>query len=211
MNIGLSGKIAAGKSTLAKAISEKYGHTIISIASSIRDIATAIAMGDLAGLHDLAQKYAMGLLYVAEYIGMMDDEKYRPIICDENGTIIKNTAFRALLQDVGTIGRNISGDEMFWVKKAVHAAGGRPVVCDDVRLVGEKEFFENMGFAVIRLEIDKQTQVQRIRDMYGKNFDLSKLEHHTETALDGEHFNHVLHPASLEEWMRYIDGLMANG
>lgn len=208
MNIGLSGKIAAGKTTLAKAISAKYGHSIVSIASSIRKIAETIAVQDMEKLQELAQKYGLGTNLVSIYIGMMQDDKYKPIVFDEDGTIVKNTAFRSLLQDVGAAGRESSGDEMFWVKRAVHVAGNRLVVCDDVRLPAEKECFEKLGYAVVRLEIDRDVQINRVRALYGENFDLSKLDHHTETALDGTHFDHVLKPAPIEEWLQYIDKLM---
>mgnify|MGYP001241830529 CR=1 FL=1 len=208
MNIGLSGKIAAGKTTLAKAISAKYGHSIVSIASSIRKIAETIAVQDMEKLQELAQEYGLGTDLVSTYIGMMQDDKYKPIVFDEDGTIVKNTAFRSLLQDVGAAGRESSGDEMFWVKRAVHAAGNRLVVCDDVRLPAEKECFEKLGYAVVRLEIDRDVQINRVRALYGENFDLSKLDHHTETALDGMHFDHVLKPAPIEEWLQYIDKLM---
>lgn len=91
---------------------------------------------------------------------------------------------RHLLQTIGRKMREI--DVNVWVNAFInHSSKFENVICDDVRFPNEVEALKNAGFIILRLDIDKETQILRLKKTY-KNFEkhLQKLDDISEIALD---------------------------
>lgn len=98
---------------------------------------------------------------------------------DINLTKDKN---RELLIAIAMIGRD--HDEDYWLNKAIESFrkhNGKLIICDDVRLVNEAEWFKSNG-VLVRLE-----GTQR-----GSNVNDKFALHNTETALDNFNFNYYI-------------------
>jgi hypothetical protein len=88
---------------------------------------------------------------------------------------------RELLQRLGTDIRII--DENAWLNVFFNNLNG-DVICDDVRYKNELDELNKNGFITVRLTIDPQIQMERIKELY-PGFKTEQLTHKSETDLDG--------------------------
>lgn len=105
-----------------------------------------------------------------EYFGMSKDPA------------LKN---RPLLQDIGRNLRLI--DSNVWVKAFLNKTNSKThVVCDDLRFKNEAKMLKKAGFLLIRLNIDRDEQVQRLKNTYPQTWEehCAKLSNVSETELD---------------------------
>ena len=95
---------------------------------------------------------------------------------------------RLALQYLGTDIRRAQ-DPDYWVKRTLlpvvsSLAEGRPLFATDVRFANEVTGSQQLGFRVVRLDITRETQRQRLLARDGLEPDPKALYHASETALD---------------------------
>lgn len=207
--IVLSGKMAAGKSTIAKIFKEKYNYKILSISTPIRNLVkTMIEKPEkvYAVLENyLVQEKKEKVKKITEELQKHFEENYKEEKWkkNENGEYNKTQAFRSLMQYTATKIRTEYTEDIWTrivAKMAVEmTADGSKVIIDDLRLKEEKRILESVGFVSVRINISKEEQEERIKKLYGE---LKKevLEHKTEIDLDDAYFDYVIDAEqSLEE------------
>lgn len=191
--LGFSGKMASGKSTTAKNILNKINNALnadnvnnsadnfvrMSFADALR--AEVSQLMEYAKEVDSAKKFAQHELFtdVDERIAK---KLYDFIVKDERNTR------RIVMQTWGTNVRRAS-NENYWVNKAMAKADylvsqGKFVALDDVRFDNEAEAILDRNGILIRLDIDKDVQIERLEKLRGKKVDENTLLHESETALD---------------------------
>lgn len=193
--IAISGKMTSGKSTIAKALAFNHGYKVFSIGDGIKKVSTYLVNNQL----NEAKKYLETSMekeklekVLERYTNMYENFKNRPFEKDENNQYIKTETYRELTQRLAAETREVCG-ESFWFQMSLIKANemienGEKVICDDIRLKDEKELFEQSGFKIIRLEIEKEEQFKRMENLYGK-INEERLNDKTETALDDEEFD----------------------
>ena len=94
---------------------------------------------------------------------------------------------RKLLQVLGQKMKEIDPD--VWIRaliKQVNDCGDKHIVIDDLRFPNELRALRENGFIIIRLEIDPELQLKRIKETYPDTWEshVSRLDNISETALD---------------------------
>ena len=90
---------------------------------------------------------------------------------------------RKLLQDIGTKFREI--DDMVWVNYIINKHTN-DVIIDDARYKNELEALKQNEYILIKLNISKELQLKRLKDLYKDNFELhyKNLNHISELFID---------------------------
>lgn len=167
MNIAISGKMCAGKSTLFETFKLHDDYKVISL--------------------------AMPLKLLAKY--------------DHN--MPEGFKDRSLLINLGETGRSIHQD--LWVNlmqtRATLMDG--PFICDDVRYKNEVQALKDGGWTIIRLKIDPDIQLERIKKTYGDNWEdhWNNRFSPSETDLDDmpdEEFDHILENPTFETLAAFV-------
>lgn len=187
-NLAISGKMGSGKSTIAGLLRDKLGYRVVSLATPIYEIGTAIAHKDFDRMQSLVAKYNLHLAS-DRFASLFEQYKFNYFYKNEDGTIKKTDVFRGLLQEIGNAARDTYGERIWAIilLEEIQKNIGY-FVCDDVRSVTEKEILASNGFKTIRLDVGPAEQIRRLQEKYG-HVDEEKLKHSTETALDAETFN----------------------
>ena len=98
----------------------------------------------------------------------------------------KHKKQRKLLTDIGTAMRNIYPD--VWVncvKQKINDSEHVNWVVDDVRHKNEMKMLKQLGFTIVRLNIDENIRLERIHDLYENAADhVNGAQHSSETELD---------------------------
>ena len=179
MNVAVIGKMGSGKDVIGEYLIRKYGFTRYAFADNVKLIAEVW------------------------FPGLYGDGKEKP---------------RKLLQDVGTKFREIDSD--VWIKamledidsnEGVAKAHGfriEDVVVTDVRMPNEYKALKDRGFKFIRVDVDNETRIQRLRDR-GDSFTEKDLLHDTEQHYDSfECDYYVFNQGSKELAYEQIDRIM---
>lgn len=196
LTIGFGGKITSGKSTMSKLVMNKLvgeqNYKKISFADSLREeVQTLLTCAHEnivdSDLFDFTvsnddKEHAMALAYLAKE--------------ENNGELPLSTSrqpkVRELMQFWGTEVRRKSNND-YWVEKTLEKTKEihntkYHVVIDDVRFTNEAAAIIRQDYsALIRLDVNKQEQLQRLNNRFKGNSDASKkidLNHLSETELD---------------------------
>lgn len=113
---------------------------------------------------------------------------------------------RKLLQIIGTTGRAI--DENVWVNKLLSKIHeGRSYVIDDARFINECNHLRNKGFSIVYLKVDRETRIQRIKDLYKENAQnhIDNMDDESENQLRPEDADFVWEVKTEEELYEKID------
>lgn len=196
--IALSGKMACGKSTISHILSDTYGFQVVSIALPIKKLSTLLIDNQLElqrQLNNLLDDHSLSKDVFLEFQTLLDTSFKNAQWVKTNNEYVKNDDYRKLLQSVATLLRNKLGDDIwakFFAKEAKELSNqGQLIICDDLRLPSEMEALKQKGFYIIRIDIDKETQHQRILELYGEvNEEL--LSHPTEVSLDAAEFDFTI-------------------
>jgi len=122
----------------------------------------------------LANKYNLEIFSFAA--------KIKEIAKDLFGMITKD---RKILQQIGDKMREI--DEKVWIKYLIKQMEGKNnIIIDDLRLQNEVDFLKKNGFTIIRLNVDLDTQMTRLQDLYPETYKLhqKRFTHRLETSAD---------------------------
>ncbi len=101
-----------------------------------------------------------------------------------------NEKDRQLLQAIGESMRKINPD--VWINYAIkRARDHKYVIIDDVRYENEISALKREGFTIIYLDIDRDTQLLRLQDTYGDNYQHHANGDHHESERADEYQNHA--------------------
>lgn len=115
--------------------------------------------------------------------------KLKELAIDLFGMVKKD---RSLLIDLGEKMRDIDPD--VWVKCLIRESEKHEiVVVDDLRFSNEYNTLHEKGFILIRINITREQQIQRLKKLYD-NWEehASKWNDPTEIALDNHNFDHYI-------------------
>jgi len=168
-NIGIAGKFAVGKTSVANILESNHGYVRMSIASSLKQFVNEMYARDVYGTDEGA-------------------------VLQKSDSILINTVdgrrmvtVRQLLQDIGNQMKLI--DQDIWLRGVRHQVllwneMGKSVVIDDVRFPREAEYLKNIGFINVRLAASEETRLERYFRTYGIKPTRQELNDKSETAVD---------------------------
>jgi len=168
-NIGIAGKFAVGKTSVANILESNHGYVRMSIASSLKQFVNEMYARDVYGTDEGA-------------------------VLQKSDSILINTVdgrrmvtVRQLLQDIGNQMKLI--DQDIWLRGVRHQVllwneMGKSVVIDDVRFPREAEYLKNIGFINVRLAASEETRLERYFRTYGIKPTRQELTDKSETAVD---------------------------
>lgn len=116
---------------------------------------------------------------------------------------------RVLLQELGSKMREINKD--VWLNYAIkESLKHRHIIIDDLRLENEYKALKNEGFIIVRLDVDKTTQIKRLKQLYPNSWEqqMNRLDHHTEIALDNYSFDYRVDSNKLGNVSKIIDEII---
>ena len=90
---------------------------------------------------------------------------------------------RALLQAIGTKMREIDDD--IWIKYLLKNNKNN-VIVDDARYENELKALKSNGFIIIKLDIDKDIQLKRLKKLYPNTYQIhiNNMNHESEVSMD---------------------------
>lgn len=168
-NIGIAGKFAVGKTSVANILESNHGYVRMSIASSLKQFVNQMYARDVYGTDEGA-------------------------VLQKSDSILINTVdgrrmvtVRQLLQDIGNQMKLI--DQDIWLRGVRHQVllwneMGKSVVIDDVRFPREAEYLKNIGFINVRLAASEDTRLERYFRTYGIKPSLQEMNDKSETLVD---------------------------
>ena len=92
---------------------------------------------------------------------------------------------RHLLQTISDKMKEIDPD--IWIKYVIHQIEHTDnIIIDDLRFENEAQYLHNIGFIIIKLTIDKRTQLLRIKQTYPQTWQehVDNLHHNSEQYFD---------------------------
>lgn len=205
MIIGISGKIASGKTTIRNHLESKYGFVGVSFADPMKA---------LEKIHNSYPENEwltnIGYITTAVTINFRQAEELKKLLykCFVSNPVMAGQKNRKLLQEIGTeVGRKFN--ERIWIDFALKRARfNNRTVIDDVRFKNELEALSS--HTVWRISIPSEIQKERILSLYGEGM-LKNLYHLSETDLDNSlHlFNNIIDGTlPLEEMLSMVDFLL---
>lgn len=209
--IAISGKMCSGKTTVAKLLQQEYDYSRLFFAEELKTLCKDIAnynrayssgleiesrkplmeviCQDIERITDSEEEFAMAMTQVLEIMEDYKDVTYYDPTSDK-----KTDRVRQMLQDVGTERMRNNVNDKIWVnaleKQILHTEKPK-IVVDDLRNENEFAMLRKRGFVTVRLNISKETQIQRLKKLYGR-YNESKLSHFSETQLDYIAFDYVI-------------------
>lgn len=194
--LGVSGKIGAGKDTVAPLVMEKlqqsnplhlaYGDALKAEVNELILLIRSAAKKDEA---NATIRTVMDTATHAKVVDALWDEVH----ADEHlTTATKTTGVRAALQLWGTEVRR-GQDDNYWVKKAMAAAmealaQGRSVYITDARFPNEATCITDAGGSLVRLDVSPEEQDRRIALRDGRVMTEEERRHRSEISLDNFSF-----------------------
>lgn len=194
--LSVSGKIGAGKDTVAPKVLERLGYedaTHQSFASPLRHEVNQV-IEIIHSSNTLAEAMTeVGEKLKTKLHRAVVEELYEDV---QSGIVTssyqRTPSTRFALQQWGTQIRRAE-DNNYWVKKAVPAslevlASGYSVYITDSRFPNEADSIVSVGGSLVRLFVDKKSQRERIFSRDGIIPTDESLSHDSETAMDDYQF-----------------------
>ena len=209
--IAISGKICSGKTTVSNYLRDEYGFTQIRSAEFLKKICSTMANINLILSMSSERRFVVDSLYKVldnhiRYISK-DDSEYNKITEEmtrlhKEFSHIKNTSkktddVREMLQVVANELINKVREDIWisstikYMKELETTKGITKFAHDDMRYPFEYDALRKEGFVLIRLNISKETQLKRVKKLYGE-VRPERLEHISETALDRGLFDYEI-------------------
>ena len=115
---------------------------------------------------------------------------------------------RKLLQQIGQSMRLI--DPYVWINYLIFSIDGEDrVIIDDVRYPNEMQALQERGFIIIKLTIDKETQINRLMNTYPDTYEqhVERLNHESESYVDKMDVDHIIKSDDhvIENILRAVD------
>ena len=121
----------------------------------------------------------------------------------------ENNKDRKKLQELGIAIRNIDKDA--WIKSLDKRSKlYKNIIIDDLRMENEYKYVKEQGYIIIRLNVSKEMQIQRIKRLYPNNYEehINRLNHITETELDNHNFDYVFNSDDIEQFINNIKEIL---
>lgn len=201
--IGISGKMTSGKTTVCRYLIERYGYTPISFATPIKWIAedwfqkqclqprtgrsidySLDSTNEL--FHFLVRVFQDDYAKASHALDFLI-ESVLPHYQNMDWTVEKGDQWRSLLQSIGN-GIRKEIDDLTWVHYMISQINPEKLyVCDDIRYQNEYKVLSETYFKVIRLNISTEEQEKRLLRLYG-HIPYDRIHHISETDLDQTSF-----------------------
>lgn len=185
----MSGKMASGKDTIGDLLSKKIGESMIVknvsfgylIKKEIDDIVNYYKIAE--SKEDLENKWDANLQDIEELV----------VILGGYSAFYRSEAARSAAQFWGTEVRRKQNNN-YWlnlmVEHIIDKVSNRiSINVTDARFPNEIELIEDLGGKVVRLEVSKETQKERISKRDGIKVSDLVLNHYSEVALDNYVFD----------------------
>lgn len=161
-NIAITGRMAAGKTTLSQTLVDMYGFRRCSFAARLKELAATVYA-------PAGQTIAKDGLYTVT----------RP-----EGMEVRISG-RQLLQELGQVVKGMDRDLWIrWLAKDARTMGG-PLVLDDMRFKFEADFLRSQGWLIAKVEVPEEVRMARYETLYGRRPTHAELSHPSETGVDG--------------------------
>lgn len=200
LRIALSGKMAAGKTVLARRMAKVMNMTVLSFGSYVKSFCSTLSnynkdkdlsilmpmLNNLARINNVDIKdlltETLSLANKFDGINYSWTESSQPI------AEVKTKEIRNMIQTVGHTIRSKFNDD-FWINCLIKNLefNGRYVV-DDVRYPNELQALVDNGFFVIRINVNKEDQIKRLIARDGE-YSETALIHPSEVLLDKANFD----------------------
>jgi hypothetical protein len=146
-SVALVGQMAAGKTTVADVLIQRYGFRKISMIGAFRE------------------------LFAEAYPGLGKGDEITVERDTPDGPEQVTLTGRGLMQAFAPATRGV--DNLFWNRVAFNRAGplldaGVPHVSDDVRFRSEAALARERGFVVVRVEAPREVRLERYCALYGR-------------------------------------------
>lgn len=220
--VGVSGKIASGKDTIAPLIVSELGYSFpdgLSFGDHLKnELKQIIHIVNKSQYYSQAEHFVkMDMFPKNSYYKEVVEALYDPIKSGEiTNQYSRHPQFRRAIQIWATEVRRAE-DPLYWIRQTAadvteNLANKRSVEISDVRFPNEAEFITDFRGILVRLNISREEQIKRMvkRDKYSP--DLKNLDHSSETDLDNYNFEYSikvdgLDPLSIAERVTiYIKG-----
>jgi hypothetical protein len=197
--LGVSGWLASGKDTVAEGVFERLGVRAVHLSfgaalknelDHVLDMIRSTESGDEARCavqaYLSATDHQVGVLFAALMPGEFGEARARLTGVDARS---RTPEVRAALQKLGTDIRRAQ-DDLYWVNQGLAAAvvemaAGRPLYFTDCRFANEAGGLRSIGIPVVRLDVSRETQSERLFSRDGLALDPAVAAHPSETGLDG--------------------------
>lgn len=204
--VGISGKIASGKTTCSEYLVSNYGYQRVSFAFPIKCISSWYQKYTELPIWELDEEKRMQMQNdLFKYLVRVNQDNYVnaskcfdilmdeifPNYLDMDWSVEKSDRWRKLLQDIGNGLREKVNPRIWMDFLGASLEEDGLYICDDLRYCNEYEVMKNADFTLIRLDIHPEFQAERIAELYGE-MDPLRLLHPSETALDNTYFPHVI-------------------
>lgn len=211
--VAFSGKMTAGKTTIANILEKEYGYVALPIGGRIKKVSNLLIedrnelityLAQILPDHTLKNEEnsvqvtynALDELFNNNFMKVLFSKGVNNVFVKESsGVYQKNEYYRSLTQEVGSKIREIFGEQI-WCQICLNEANhlvemGKMVICDDIRLDVENKMFTEQGYTLIRFDVEPEEQKKRILKLY-KTYTEAALIHQTETELDTFKFENRL-------------------
>lgn len=177
-NIVIVGKMQSGKTTAANYICQKYGYIRVALADPIKEIVTHI---DSMSSKNIINKFIRRFYYLND-----DQEEVLIRILDATRRIpIEFPKPRKRLQFLGTDGIRNTIDSEFWLKVFANKFHNYcNVVIDDCRFLNEYEYFKNLKYLDLKIDVSTNIQDKRLHILHKGAYDKGILSHASELEQD---------------------------
>lgn len=174
MKILIVGKMCSGKTTVANHLFEKYKINVISLATPIKVMESALADGEAP------------LAVTRKHMGHLDPMQQAMFVKILQETLLiprEQPKPRKRLQFIGTEGGRTRISDSIWIDLANRTAEelGNTII-DDVRFVNEFTYFRSRGWKAIVLNVSHEVQLARVGKLYGE-VDPAVLTHPSELGV----------------------------
>ncbi|MCK2000227.1 hypothetical protein MZM54_02350 [[Brevibacterium] frigoritolerans] len=211
--VAFSGKMTAGKTTIANILEKEYGYVALPIGGRIKKVCNLLIedrnelityLNQILPERTLKNEEnavqvtynALDELFNNNFIKFLISTGVNNVFVKEStGVYQKNEYYRSLTQKVGSKIREIFGEQI-WCQICLNEANhlvdkGKKVICDDIRLDVENKMLTEQGYTLIRFDVEPEEQKKRILKLY-KTYNEDALIHPTETELDTFKFENRL-------------------
>lgn len=195
VGVSFSGKLTAGKDSIAEATMQALGHQDAvheffarPLKDEVSQMLDVIRREGRFGAHTAAREISEMMNIPLEQAGVMVGALVLDPQLEQLTGWSRTPATRFVCQYHGTEVRRAQ-DPSYWSKRWLAnvveiMAEGKSVYCTDTRFVNEAEVSHLAFFQVIRLDVSRATQEARLQSRDGLSADVSVLDHPSETGLD---------------------------
>ena len=182
--VGISGKMAVGKTQLANYLCEEFGYVKYAFATPMKELERLHQRYKTNEINENELKSLL-LPYIIN-LNIPIHEAGKELMELYNNTPLVLPKNREFLQKLGTdIVRKYNVNA--WTEYTINCIKNvdKPIVIDDIRFPNELDTLRKEGFFLVKMTSDDDLRLDRIEKLYGKEaLSPLRLNHPSETMLD---------------------------